>query len=135
MLEDYFYKKRTKWIFVVLIALLLGLLIFDAGLTVGERRARPPQPPFNAYGVPLPHMYGAGHGADGIITSVNLPQSFTLTTRDGDTDTVLIGTSTELEPAGTPTSTLLVAGSHIIVIGEPEVNESIQALLIRVLPQ
>jgi hypothetical protein len=137
MLDDHFSKSPLKWILAGLGVLLLALLIFDAGIALGERRARPhPETPFSAYGMPLPHTFGEeGHGAVGTIASTSLPGSFTLTTRDDDTDTILIGPSTELEPQGTPTSTLLVPGSHVIIIGEPESNESIQATLIRVLPQ
>jgi hypothetical protein len=136
MLEEYISKKWVKWVGVGLITVFVGLLVFDAGIAVGERRERPRvEEPFSAYGVPLPHTYGdPDHGAVGTIESTDFPGSITIMTRGNEEESVLLTSSTELEPSGA-TSTLLAPGSHVIIIGQPDGTSSIDAMLIRVLPQ
>lgn len=125
-------------------AVLLAFLIFHAGAVVGSHQGLRPhggmhgfRPPYGApTGFMLPDGYlPRGHGAVGTITTVTLP-TITITERSGDTETVLIATTTRIEigPIAT-TSRALVPGTRVIIFGDPdETVERINAKVIHVLP-
>ncbi len=110
----------------------IALLIFHAGFVAGSRRFEPAGRGPHEFGLQFPHGFVAGgHGAVGTIDNW-VPPTLTLTTRGGDKETVLVGTTTRIEPPGA-TSTLLVPGARVIIIGTPD-TDGLQANVIRMLP-
>lgn len=138
-LEDYLFVRNTRYVIWGLVALVLALLIFHAGVAVGSRRdegLRPsgPQGAFSGiWGMPLPHGYIAGgHGAVGEIESFTAP-TLVIETRDDSTESVTVASTTTLNPEGSA-ATELVPGAHVIILGTPQ-NGILTATLIRILPQ
>lgn len=142
------FARAFKWAIIGFGALLVALLIFDAGFALGARHAFErhgheahgggPVFQLGGYGFSLPRGFTPGeHGAVGTIQSISLP-TFTLSERDGDMQTVTITPTTVIKGA---TSTLmqsdLHAGQQVIVLGNPRTassSESIQAVFIRIFP-
>jgi hypothetical protein len=84
----------------------------------------------------LPHSFiPGGHGAVGTIATIT-PPTFTLTTREGEVETVVIGTTTLLRNEQAPLRIEdLRPGQNVVVLGDPHSEtEGMQARLIRVLP-
>jgi len=136
-LEEYLFVRNTRYVIWGVVALVFALLIFHAGVAVGSRRALgayPSGPDYRGFfGMTLPHGYiGGGHGAVGEIQSYN-PPVLLIETRGEDTESVTVATTTQVEPAGA-TSTELVPGARVIIIGTPT-QSGLTAKLIRVLPQ
>ena len=137
-------SQGLKWILLATAEIFIVLLVFHAGLSLGERRAidrfgppRPGQPGPGGFAVGVPHGFlPDGHGAVGIISKITLP-TISMAGRDGDVEEVIITASTTIEQGPqilTPAD--LTLGENIIVIGAPEpAGAQIQAKLIRVLPQ
>lgn len=143
-------SKWLAWLLLGLGALLVLLLVFDAGLAVGTRRAMElrggprvdghsaPMFGIGGFGVTMPHGFiPDGHGAVGTIQSINLP-TITIKTRDGDTEEVVLSDSTTIESATTSmNATNLAVGQQIVAVGNPNAATSSQRMtaeLIRVLP-
>ena len=142
-----FLKKNlsptTRWILLGIAAVLVALLIFDAGIAVGahaglrmrsggeERGFRP----FGAPGFVLPDGYmPRGHGAVGTIATVTLP-TLTITEPEGDIETVLVSTTTVIDSPQGSTTNLLTPGVRVIIFGDPDESvERINAKVIHLLP-
>lgn len=125
-----------------IVALLLATLIFHAGVVVGSHRGqwgrhdadRGFRSPFLPGGFEMPHGFiQNGHGAVGTISALSLP-TFTMQTREGTDQTILVGTSTIIRAMGTSSASSLSVGNKIVVLGEPDAQGRIDAKLIRVLP-
>ncbi len=126
---------RLRIALLTLAAIIVALLIFHAGIAVGSRRAfrdrggdfagRPP--------MGLPHVFIAnGHGAIGSVESIS-PTSFTLKTRAGETETVMLATTTAVRAASGSATTTLAAGETVLVLGTPSSQGAIKADVIRIL--
>lgn len=144
-------RRPVLYMLVTLAVLFVALLVFDAGVAVGTRRAfdmRPHddmmfgrQPMFGVggVGVPLPHGFIPGnHGAVGTIQSLSLP-TFDMMARDGTTQHVRITDDTRIEGIDRPLDADdLVIGQSIVVLATPgkisTSSETLDAHLIRVLP-
>ncbi|MFA6158316.1 MAG: hypothetical protein WC763_01695 [Candidatus Paceibacterota bacterium] len=136
------------------LALICALLIFQAGVAVGYRKAsfsrelgnnfyRMFDGGFGSQGrggmMPPPGFMFAenlpgGHGATGRIASLNLP-SFIVVGPDGIERVVVVSDDTDirrfretLEPAD------LVVGDQVVVLGSPDEAGQISARLIRIMP-
>jgi hypothetical protein len=120
--------EKKYWWFGGAAAIILGLLIFHAGLIVGFHDAQHRGKGF----VP------GGHGAVGIITAIALP-SVTLQTRDGGTTTILVASSTPILRASDELSpSALAVGDAVIVIGDPNDTDdagAVDARLVRIMPE
>lgn len=133
-----FTARRLRIALAALAAIVVALLIFHAGVAVGSRRVlRERGGPF--FGRPslsmmaLPHVFiPDGHGAIGSVASVS-PASFTLKTRAGETETVLIATTTAIRGANGSATTTLVVGETVLVLGQPASQGAIKADVIRIL--
>lgn len=143
--EDHLFVKNTKWIIWGVVALVLALLIFRAGMVVGFHQAlrshglehRPAAGPF---GLPFPGGTIPGHGVVGSIATITLP-TLTIRTRDGMDEKIDIASTTILHgDAGVPLSPSdLKVGDIAIVIGDPNDTDDmsegeIDARLIRIVP-
>ena len=138
-LRDIVSSKKMRLPAAVFGALLLALLIFHAGVVFGSHRgpfARPGmergfRPSFFPGGFALPHGFIPNdHGAVGTVMELTLP-TFTMETREGIVQTILVSTSTTIRTAGTGT---LTKGDQVIILGELDSQGRIDAKLIRVLP-
>jgi len=143
MLEDYFFTKNTRYVLWGAFAVLVALLIFHAGVVIGEHEPRMhPGPGMQAAG-PLgkfmpKEAFMSGHGAVGEIATVTLP-TFTLITRDNETQQVETGSSTSVEGGPTGTVSDLVRGETVIVIGDPQAVDTdgqndLDARIVKILP-
>lgn len=111
-------------------ALIFAALIFHAGVAVGSHR--------HFHGYDRPHgfrEYGFiadGHGTVGTIESV-ASSSLTLSTYGGETTQILFDDTTSIRDATGPSTTgALVTGAHIVVLGTPRDDGSLDARLIRI---
>ena len=144
--ENIISSKKVRLTAGVIGALILALLIFHAGVVFGSHRNsfggpssrsgmnRGFRPPFLPSGFELPHGFiPNSHGAVGTITAITLP-TLTMETREGTSQTILVGTSTMVRDMRDGTTTTLSVGNQIIVIGQPDSRGRIDAKLIRMLP-
>ena len=142
VLKDWFSQKDVRKILIGAGIVLLALLIFHAGISVGSHRRVSPRNDagwgFRAPGgfnIRMPRGYiSDGHGAVGAIESV-ASSSVSLKTRDGRMQTVLLtGATTVRNSAGYASSSPLSVGQQIVVLGTPDSDGNIVADLIRVMP-
>ncbi len=131
-----FSSRKARLIGISIGAILLAALIFHAGVVYGSHRSRFGRddvtrgfrPPFFPGNFELPHGFlQNNHGAIGTITTISLP-TFTMQTREGTSQTILMGSTTALRSNKT-----LAPGDEVIVLGEPDSQGRIDAMLIRVL--
>ena len=133
--ERYNVSRGATIALVGLAAIIVALLLFHAGVSFGERRALSR---IRSLGGPSPLLQHGfipeGHGAVGTISAISLP-TFTLQARDGDQETVTVGSSTIIRGTGALSAADLRVGDDIIVIGDPsESSETITARFIHILP-
>jgi hypothetical protein len=123
-------------------AFLLALLIFHAGVVVGSHRGLSHgdqlghgfRPSFFPGGLEMPSGFiQDGHGAVGSITTITLP-TILMQTREGTSQTIFVGTSTMIRNIDTSGTSTLSVGDKIIVLGEPDSQNRINAKIIRILP-
>lgn len=138
-LNELFAIPQVKWPLIGIAGLVIALLIFHAGVAVGEHRANSGF--FIARGGAafpfLPHSYmEGGHGVVGTISKLALPTT-TITTRDGASEQVAITKETQIrDGAETLSPANLAVGEEVIVVGEPQDGDegtAVDALLVRVL--
>ena len=137
-------ERFTKGLIIVGL-ILAALVVFQAGIAVGEHRAgfsyRGGENYYRVFGNPQDPMSGMfneelseGDGTVGKIISVHLP-SFVVEDNDQTEKTVLVSTSTTIRNLRDATSsTALSPGEYVIVIGDPTENSEIDARFIRLLP-
>lgn len=120
-------------------AVLFALLLFLAGLAVGSHRrfARAEDKRWGFHGpgfnVRLPHGFiEDGRGVVGTIQSA-ATSSLTVLARDGSVQTVLIRAETTVrDRSGAASSTALVSGETVTVLGVRNADGTISADLIRI---
>ncbi|MFZ1075086.1 MAG: hypothetical protein WAN50_01800 [Minisyncoccia bacterium] len=140
-LEDFFASKKVRLTAIVFGGIILAFLIFHAGVEIGEHGGefdrRGPDRDFRhplLPGVALPHEFiQNGHGAVGTITNVSLP-TLTVSTPDGRNETILVSSSTMVRSIDGPATQHFSVGSQIVVLGEPDNQNRIDATFIRILP-
>jgi hypothetical protein len=132
---------RGSTVVVVIVGeVVVGLLIFHAGVAYGERHAfgrmhgfgGTPPPGFSLFS----HSFiPEGHGAVGTIVKI-ATSTVTIQTRDGGTEVVAIRGDTEVQGHASSTAADLTVGLSIAVIGEPSKSAAnqIDAKLVRILP-
>jgi len=135
-IKIFFVSRTVRVVAGVVGVLFLAALIFHAGVVYGSHRnpfgrhdaGRGFRPPFFPGGFELPHGFiSNAHGAVGTVTTLALP-TITMQTREGTSQTILVGTSTI-----TRGGTALSVGDEVLVLGEPDSQGRIDATLIRVL--
>lgn len=145
--EDIVFSRTGRYVGIGLGALIVAALIFHMGYAAGLRGAygmhgmqrvdsddnRPPfLQPFGNPSMPRGFIPG-GHGLIGTITAVN-GSTVALQTRDGQLRTILLATSTVIKAPPGATSTTLISQGEILVVGEPNEEGNIQAIIIQILP-
>lgn len=134
--RHFFSSRGVRLTAGVVGALLVAALIFHAHRGEFGRfgRERGFRPPFFPVGIEFPRDFiSGGHGAVGTITALTLP-TFALETREGTSETILVGTSTLIRSRGTGNAQALSAGDQVVVLGEPDSQGRIDAKFIRILP-
>lgn len=130
-------KTFKGFIFGIAFVLVL-VIIFQTGITIGERRSdfahRFGDNFERNFRGPDKGMLLGGHGAVGEIISLALPQVL-VSGPDNLEKTVIIGPETVIREFQTErTAKDLEVGGHIVVLGEPNSEGQINAKLIRLLP-
>ena len=136
---NFFSTPRGRQIIYVCAAVILLLLVFHAGVVAGSRRGFGRSDHMmraHFFNMRLPEDFiQGGHGAVGIVQNVSGP-TFTLQTRDGGSEKVLVATSTILRnQSGDASSSALTSGDFVIVLGTPNPDGSLSAHLIRIAPR
>lgn len=142
--ENMVSSKKVRLTAGVIGVVVIALLIFHAGVVFGSHRnsfggpsGRPGmdrgfRSPFLPSGFELPHGFiQSNHGAVGAITAITLP-TFTMETRDGTSQTILISTTTMIRGMEGGDTGALSVGNKIVVLGEPDSQGHISAKLIRI---
>lgn len=145
-LKEFVKSQTFRGITIGVLIALVALLIFQAGMFVGYRKAafsyhfgdnyyrafgeKGPR----AFQVPVRGGFLEAHGAAGSVVSVNLP-TVVVADRDNVEKIVLITEDTIIrEFENNITSADLSVDDFIVVLGAPNENSQIEAKLIRVLP-
>ena len=135
-------SKKIRYIIGGLIALIIVLLIFQAGVFVGYRKAffsyrggdryiQMVEGPGENVG---DNDFATSHGASGQIVSVSLP-SFVVASPNNREETVVIGDDTSIRMfRNNASSTDIHPKEFVVVLGEPDQAGNIQASFVRILP-
>ena len=125
---------------------IIALVIFQAGVFVGYRKAafafkfgdnyyrtfgnQGPRP----FQVPVGEKFMDAHGAAGKIIGVSFP-TFVVEGPDSVEKVIRIGEDTEIRRfRDVATSSDLVAGDFVVILGKPNENAEVDAKLIRIMP-
>ncbi len=143
--QDFTRSKLFRGTLAAVAAGVVALLIFQAGMSFGYRKAafeyrfgdnyyrafgeHGPRP----FGVPMHDEFMGAHGAAGKIVSINLP---TIVVSDrGVEKMITVATDTPVRYLGTTISAAdLKVDDFVVVLGSPDTNADINAKLIRVVP-
>ncbi len=145
-IKKIYESKNAHYIFFGLCALILGLLIFEAGVLVGFKKAEFSEELggnyYRAFGPAQDRTGGffredvaGGHGASGKIVRINLP-TFVVSSPDNTEKVILINDDTlirrfrdEVEAED------MTVNDFAVVLGTPDTQGHIVAKLVRLLPQ
>ena len=143
-IKDSFADKTIRRAASVIIALILALIIFQAGVTVGFRKAHFAKSwndnyyknfgP-NRHGVtgPMPGQFPNAHGTVGKIISTS--GSILIVEDRGTEKTVSITDTTKIRKQNTDgISSDLTPETYIVVVGDPNDQGQINAKFIRIMP-
>lgn len=147
-IKEYLRSQSFHGVIVGLGIVIIALIIFQAGVFVGYRKAsfacrsgdnyyrmfdrRTPSP----FGFPLGDKFSAPHGAAGEVVGISLPTLVVSDRDDSAEQTVLVGTSTVVRKFDADIAvTDIKAGDFIVAIGDPNGDSQIVARLIRILPE
>ena len=147
-IKEYIQSQSFKGVIIGLCIAIMVLIIFQAGIAVGERRSSfahrfgdnfernfkdPRGGGFMPRGFSGGDMPG-GHGAVGEIISVTLP-NIIVSGPDNLEKTVVVNDSTEIrEFRNTLKASDLKVGEFIVVLGSPNDSGQVEAKLIRLVP-
>ncbi len=146
-MKEVFKNLKLRLVIYILGGLIISLVIFQAGMFVGFKKAgfafRMGEQYFRQMkggpeGLPMMGIgrddFGNSHGAIGKIVSIKLP-SVVVTDRDGVEKAVVISTSTDIrkfKEVIKPED--LKINDFITVIGSPDDKAQVEAKLIRIMP-
>lgn len=145
-IKTYIRSQSFKGIIMGIGIAIIALVIFQAGIFVGYRKAsfayrfgdnyyrafdrRGPSP----LGFPLHNEFRASHGAAGKVISVSLP-AIIVAGLDSIEKTVLVTEDTLIRKFDTKIQPEdIKAGDFLVAIGEPNEDSQIQTKFIRILP-
>lgn len=148
--KEFFQSNAFRTAIVGLGTTLVAALIFFAGVKVGYYKAafsyRLGDNYHRMFGQREGRMHGISlggfmreefteaHGVAGKIVSVDLP-TFMVAGRDGIEKTVFVRGDTLIKKfRDTATSTDLLVGNEVVILGTPNENSEIEAKLIRIMP-
>ncbi len=145
-IKEYFKLNWFNKLVITIAILIVMMLIFQAGVTVGYHKARfsnswnktIASDMDDQHSIFYPFMPDKDdrnpHGAIGEIVSIKIP-SLMVKGPNNFEEIVIIGPETAIRSLHTQASTSdLVIGSHIIAIGSPDEQGAIHAAFIRIMP-
>ena len=145
-IKEVLKKSKVRKIVIILVCIVVALLIFQAGMFVGFKKAgfsfRTGEQYFRQMnGGRNDQFMGMNrsdfensHGAIGKIINISLP-SIIIADKDNVEKTVTISTSTEIKNfKDSVKSEDLKVGDFVTVIGSPNDKAEIEAKLIRIMP-
>jgi len=146
-IKEIFKDFKIRLTVYILGFLIIALMIFQAGMFVGFKKAsfsfRMGEQYFRQMkggpnGLPIMGMgrddFGNSHGAIGKIVSIKLP-TVVISDRDGVEKTILVSTSTDIKKfRSTIKAEELRVNDFITVIGSPDDKAQVEAKLIRIMP-
>jgi hypothetical protein len=145
-IKEILKNSKVQSVICVLGAIFVALIIFQAGMFVGFKKAGFAFKTGEQYfrqmrGMPNDNMMGMNrndfpntHGAVGKIISIKLPSMIVLD-KNNIEKTVLISSSTDIKKfKDTIKSTELNVNDFVTIIGDPNDNAEINAVLIRIMP-
>ncbi len=145
-LKAFVQSKSFQWVLVGVVGAVVVLLIFQAGLLVGYRKAsfayrfgdnyyrafehRPPSP----FNMPIQTDFISAHGGAGKVISVSLP-TFVIAGPDEREQVVLVTDETLLRRFDTEIlASDIKVDDFTVVLGAPNESSQIEAKFIRILP-
>ena len=135
----------TKRIATLIVALILALVIFQAGVTVGFRKAHFAKswndnyfknfgPHKKGFPVPMPGQFPNAHGTIGKIISVNFP-TFIVEDRDKTEKIITLTDTTKIRKMDNDGQQAdLSVDTYVVVVGDPNDQGQINAKFIRIIP-
>ena len=136
-------SKNFRTIITIVVALVVALFIFQAGVFVGYRKAIfTSELGDNYYRAFAPNNQGmmggdnipGGHGAVGKVVKISLP-TFIIEGPDNIEKQVLLTDDTIIRHfKNTISQNDIKVGDYVVVIGSPDQNGQVEAKLIRLLP-
>jgi len=147
-------SKKARVIAIIILSIIVALLVFQAGVTIGYKKASFSRQlgnnfyrAFDSQGPRMDRMDRAlpggfmfaeslpgGHGAVGKVASISLP-TFVVAGPDNIEKIVLIGGKTDMRRfRDAATSSDLRVDDFVVVLGVPDGLGQIDARLIRILP-
>ncbi len=145
-IKEVLKKSKIKWVMCAIGGFVVVLLIFQAGMFLGFKKAsfsfRIGEQYFRQMnGRPNDQFMGMNrgdfensHGAIGKIISIKLP-SLIVSDKDGGEKTIIISTSTDIKKfKDSIKSEDLKVNDFITVIGSPNNRSEVEAKLVRVMP-
>lgn len=145
--KKYIRSRHSKILIFVIGALLIALVSFGAGMSVGFHKARfsyrfgenydrnfagPPRGPMGMFGNFEDRGFRNGHGAAGVIISIN-GNNLVIKNPNGDENTAMVTDKTIIKKRHEDIEFEdLQQNDPIVVIGTPNDNGVIQADIIRV---
>jgi hypothetical protein len=147
-IKEFIQSHTFRGIIIGLSLAIVGLIIFQAGVAMGERKAvfsqrfgntfernfRGPDGGMMFLGFPGEGQMPGGHGAVGEIISIT-PPNVIIAGPDNLEKTIVIGTDTRIREFQSELKAGdLQVGDHIIILGEPNEEGQIEAKLVRLLP-
>ena len=131
-------ERKLKPIIYFLIAFILALLAYRAGVFVGERKAmysyRWSENYQKNFGGPNSEGFIDAHGISGIVLHVD-QSGLVIQDKDNTEKTVIVSRETSIHQGHNDIGLNALSPSmHVVVIGEPDDEGHIQARLIRVFP-
>ncbi len=135
----------VRHLLTVLILLIVGLLIFQAGMLVGFHKAafsyrmgdnyyRAIGPEHGAFGLPFDEHLPDAHGAAGMVLSVALP-TFVIDDHGTEKTIMITGNTLVRRFRDSASTTDIKANDFVVILGSPLESGSIDAKLIRILPK
>ena len=145
-IKEVLKNRKVKWAVCIFGSIFVALLIFQAGMFVGFKKAgfafRNGEQYFKQMsGRPNDQFMGMNrgdfansHGATGKIISIKLP-IITVADKDNTEKIILISTSTDIKKfKDTIKAVDLKVNDFITVIGDPDDKAQVEAKLIRIMP-
>ena len=138
-------ESKIKKVIYILGCILIVLVIFQAGMFVGFKKAgfafrtgeqyfRQMKGPDNQFMGMDRGDFGNSHGAIGKIISIKLP-SIIIADRDGIEKTIVVSSSTDIKQFKNSVKIEdLKIDDFVTVIGNPNEKAEVEAILIRIMP-
>lgn len=146
-MKDFIQSKKFKSIIQIIGIVLISVVIFGAGMEVGQRRAlfsyrfddnynrnfAGPHSVFSPMMGDQDNIFSS-HGAVGEIISLGLPNIVIKGPSEVEKSAIIDNQTIIRQMSGVATTSDLVVGKSVVIIGDPDETGIIHASLIRIMP-